>query len=611
MADNKQVHSLLSTPSKDKWKRIGLHRRAGILVPLFYIWSRKSLGIGDFHDMKLMIDWCEKTGKSILQLLPMNEVGPLFCPYDSISSFALEPAYLSLRSLKAFKNNSVKEAIDDIGKCYPPGQGHVDYHIKAEKLKLLWDIYLEGNDHHSKDFKNFIEKNAYWINDFALFKTLKEYHGGRPWYEWEERFAKRDKKELANFKEERQNEVTFHMWVQWLLYKQFREARDYASSKDILIKGDLPLLVSRDSADVWAHPEFFKLDYVSGAPPDMYCAKGQRWGMPTYNWDNISADRYRYIKEKMKYAENFYDLLRIDHVVGLFRIWTIPYNEPFENQGLNGFFDPPDENVWGRHGREILSLINGSTGMLICAEDLGVVPKVCIKALKDFGIPGNEVQRWVKDWSVKHDFLDPGEYRLASVSMLSTHDTTNWPAWWENEAGTVDQALFKRKCDERGINYDYVRDRLFDPVRSRHGRLRWLNTVESSETLASILGKGKDQIMDFIDMYENTFKEKEKLWKHLKLKGPMREESDIEVASAVLKFTLDSRSIFSIQLLIDLLGLTHTLKGDPHQYRINMPGTISKKNWSLTMPISLEELLEHKINKEIKKMTAASGRLDG
>ena len=158
------------------------------------------------------------------------------------------------------------------------------------------------------------------------------------------------------------------MWVQWQAYKQFKAAKAYASEKGILLKGDLPILVSRDSADVWAHTEFFKLEFAAGAPPDMYCSRGQRWGMPTYNWEAKSADGYRYFKAKLKYAENFYDILRVDHVVGLFRIWSIPYNDPPENEGLHGSFDPWDQGLWDRNGRERLSLILDNTCLLYTSD---------------------------------------------------------------------------------------------------------------------------------------------------------------------------------------------------------------------------------------------------
>ena len=286
----------------------------------------------------------------------------------------------------------------------------------------------------------------------------------------------------------------------------------------------------------------------------------------------------------------------------------LPYDEPLETEGLKGFFDPADEDVWRDHGEKILSVMSDNTDMLLCAEDLGMVPKACPEVLKEFGVPGNDVQRWVKDWAVSHDFLAPEEYRTVSVAMLSTHDTTNWAAWWENEAGTVDQALFIRKCRERGIDFESVKGSLFDMKRSGRGRLRWQDSVSTKEIYVGILGKNEELLADFLDMYENSYREKEKLWAQFKIKDPIRQKCDAEIIGSALDITLSSRSIFSIELLIDYLYLADTFKGDPYQYRINVPGTIARTNWSLTLPLSLEELLSHKVTGKIRSMVDASDR---
>ncbi|MFA5146249.1 MAG: 4-alpha-glucanotransferase [Candidatus Omnitrophota bacterium] len=586
------MKELLKTASKDKWRRIGLKKRSGVLVPLFSVYSKDSVGIGDLGDIKLLVDWCAGTGNSILQLLPMNETGPTSCPYDALSSFALEPAYISLKKVPASGEKSVKASVAGLKKRFPLASGRVDYSIKSEKLKVLKEIYRLEGDPGSKEFADFKRENAYWLEDFCLFRVLKDLHGGKPWYEWDGKYKDRSREALDIFRAEREEDVAFLAWVQWKLWSQFRDAKRYAADKGILIKGDLPILISRDSADVWSRREFFRLEYAAGAPPDVYCAKGQRWGVPTYNWERIAADGYRYIKEKLRYAENFYDILRIDHVVGLFRIWSIPYDEPAESEGLKGFFDPGDERVWEEHGRNILSVMDGSTSVLLCAEDLGVIPKACPEVLKKMGMPGNEVQRWVKDWKTKHDFLKPSEYRFLSVAMLSTHDTTNWAAWWENEAGTIDEMLFMRKCADRGIDGNSAKEKLFLACSSGHGRLRWRDEVDSTEYLVNVLGKKKEELADFIDLYENSYGEKKKLWKHLKLKGAMRERPDREIVKAALGITGRSRSIFRIELITDLLYAGGILEGDPYQYRINTPGTVSANNWSLIMPVSLERLLE-------------------
>lgn len=587
-------------------------RRAGVLVPLFSLYTKNSFGIGDFEDLKLLVDWCAMTGYSILQLLPMNEVGPTFCPYDSISSFALEPMYIRVPPSHSICNRFGASA-DIPG---PKGKGaqldivpRVDYSVKKEKEKILWDMFVAKDDIASNhEFKEFVKENAYWLDDFSIYRALKGYHEGAPWYEWNEGYKNRDSYILEEFAKEHKKELDFNKWVQWQAYLQFRDAKKYAESKKILLKGDLPILVSRDSADVWAHPDFFKLDFSAGAPPDMYCAKGQRWGMPTYNWEYIEADEFIYLKEKLRFAENFYDILRIDHVVGLFRIWSIPYNEPAENKGLNGFFDPQDERIWGEQGRKLLSVLQNNTDMILCGEDLGVIPQVCRDSLKEMNIPGNDVQRWVKDWQYRHDFLEPDEYRKLSVSMLSTHDTTNWAAWWENEAGTIDEDLFFRKCDNAGISYQSVKSELFDAKRSKHRRLRWRKDLNSIEKLAKALGRRPEEIGDFINLYENSYQEKERLWKHLKIKGPMREKSDPTIVKAALEITAAAESVFCIELIFDLLFLGDICKDDAYAYRINSPGTVSPDNWSLRIPILLEELLKHKITKEIKKIVVSSGR---
>ena len=589
---------------------MGLRRRAGFLAPLFSVYSRESIGIGDFADLKLLIDWAHQTGNSIVQLLPMNELGSLFCPYDSLSSFALEPMYVSLRDIPySKKDHDIEAEIKQLERVFLCPRDRVDYRIKKEKIRLLWAIYLRWNHSDSAAFKKFKDENAYWLEPFALYKVLKDYHRDSAWEEWEEKYLYRQAPALENFRIEHEKEMNFQMWVQWQLALQFKEVKAYAKSKKVLLKGDLPMHVSRDSADVWQHPEFFKLEFAAGAPPDMYCAKGQRWGMPTYNWERIAVDDNRYLKEKLKFAQNFYDILRIDHVVGLFRIWSIPYHEPMENKGLNGFFDPQDEKLWGEHGRKILSTMLANTGMLLCAEDLGVIPKVCTDTLRELGIPGNDVQRWVKDWKIRHDFLAPREYRSLSVAMLSTHDTTNWPAWWENEAGTVDEGLFMRKCQERGIDFLRVKDQLFDPILSCHNRLRWQNNIDSVDKLVWILGKRREEVGDFIEIYENTYREKEKLWEHLGLAGQMREKSDSKILRRALRITLESSAAFCINTIIDWLYLADVFKGDPYQYRINTPGTITENNWSLTIPLSLEELLKHKINKEIRSTISSSSRI--
>jgi 4-alpha-glucanotransferase len=204
----------LGTYSKNKWQRVGTHKRAGVVVPLFSIYFQKSLGIGELEDLKLVIDWANKTGNSVIQLLPLNEFGPTFCPYDSLSSFALEPVYISLRMIPGAEKKSIKTKLENIRKAYPTGKSHVDYRIKKEKIELAWDIFNEEGCPNTEEFKKFIGGNSYWLLDFALFKVLKDYHRGRPWYDWEDRYKNRNIDELEIFKKEHEREILFQIWIQ-------------------------------------------------------------------------------------------------------------------------------------------------------------------------------------------------------------------------------------------------------------------------------------------------------------------------------------------------------------------------------------------------------------
>ena len=593
----------LSTSSRKQWERIGLNRRAGVAVPLFSVYSQNSIGIGEWTDLIFLIDWCRLAGMSIIQLLPMNDTGSDFRPYDAQSTFALEPVYLAIPGLKAVDLNPFKKKISGLREAFPTGAGKVNYKIKEAKLSLLWEIFRSGTFVRSSEypayFERYVEENKFWLDDYAIFKVIKEKSQEKGWEFWHNSLSERSFDALKVFARENAERIIFHKWLQWQLYEQFKVIKKYAESRKVLLMGDLPFLVARDSADVWAHQDYFKLDFCSGAPPDMYFAHGQRWGMPVYNWENIAKNNYDYLKEKLKYAQNFYDLFRIDHAVGIFRVWSIPLSEPPETDGLNGTFDPVDERLWEEHGRKILSVMVENTAMLPCAEDLGVVPLCSYKVLAELGIPGIEVQRWSKYWENSYDFKAAGDYRKNSVSTVSTHDSSFLCAWWKFEAGTADEQMFKRKCREKGISFDAIMDKLFDLNNSFYGRLRWKESVRDTAVLLKALSLAEDQAGDFISIYRESFGEKEKFLKYL-------EGSDSSSLSEISRKAFEkasaSASIFSVQLLPDILSVDCWNECDLWDFRVNTPGTVSDKNWSLVMPLSLEDILALPMNNVIKNI---------
>lgn len=606
---NQAYAHFLSSRCAKQWSRLGIQRRSGVAIPLFSLYSKDSVGIGELPDLKLLVDWCHAGGLSLIQLLPMNDVGFDFRPYDAQSSFALDPMYLSLSHLEEVDLKPFQKEISVLRKKFPPGPPRVNYQVKAAKLELLSRIYTKNVAKFPADFDRYSDENRFWLEDYALFKVLKEIHEEKGWEEWP---PVHKQKQIAALQEIHLNHVeriNFYKWLQWQLYLQFRAVKLYAEERQVLIVGDLPFLVSRDSSDVWAHQDCFKLDCSSGAPPDLYFARGQRWGMPPYNWDAIAHHRYDYLVEKLRAAQNFYDFFRIDHFVGLFRLWTIPASEPPENAGLHGTFDPREEHLWEEHGRRILSVMVENTRMLPCAEDLGTIPACSYRVLEEFGVPGIDVQRWVRDWNQTYAFKPPEQYRKNSVANISTHDMSTLCGWWQYEAGTADEILFKRKCESRGISFDAVKNQLFDLARSQHNRLRWKKEIGSVGAFLSILNLREDQARDFVDIYKSSFDEKEKFWNFLGLDGEPEEKPSPAFIRQVLEKINATASIFSIQLIQDWLSLGNLLPGDPWEWRINFPGSISEKNWVWVLPFPLEKLLTLPLNRALQSLNTAASRI--
>lgn len=419
--------------------------------------------------------------------------------------------------------------------------------------------------------------------------------------------------------EANRRETAFYQWIQWQLYEQLKELKSYASMNGVLLMGDLPFLVSRESADVWAHQSansgYFKLELSSGAPPDMYFAFGQKWGMPPYDWENIGKDNYTYIIDRLKYAENFYHIYRIDHFIGLFRIWTVDYYET--DNAFEGKFDPEDEKLWERHGKDIIKVMLNSSKMLPCAEDLGTVPECSYKTLKEFGILGTDFQRFNKNKS-DYSFISPDNYRKNSVANLSTHDSSIFINWWKYEAGTIEKNLFKMLCNAKKINgrrYIHIKKKLFGPT-AQYGRLRWKKKIKNINSLLKILALPEKESIDIISLYKVSYNEKNKFLKYIvRACGEHLSSNQSKPSALLVKKCLErisqSSSIFSIQLLQDWLSLDKDLlkKMNHLSYRINIPGIISRNNWTLRVPLSLERMMKLEVNGEIKRIVNATKRI--
>lgn len=353
------------------------------------------------------------------------------------------------------------------------GQQLFDTRIKPAKLALLREIFSQSKP--AENFSEFKKQEEKWLEPYVQFKTLKAKFNYQAWWTWEKSFRERGPEALAQWCKDAAADMEFERWLQWQAAIQLEESHRQVNRKGVFLMGDLPFLVSRDSADVWANPHFFKLDHSSGAPPDMYFSGGQVWGMPPHDWDNQEKAGFDYLKQKVAYASRFYDLFRIDHFVGLFRVWTFKHSPDGQVQKDTGAFDPPDEKDWESHGRKILDAILESSMLLPCAEDLGVVPNCSSPVLRDYGIPGMEIQRWTRHWEGDGSWKKSEEYRPNSLAAISTHDMTPLELWWKSEASAgPERTLFNQY-----LNGNFS-EPTFDFIKSA------LNACLSTESIFSI-----------------------------------------------------------------------------------------------------------------------------
>lgn len=607
---------LKQTKTESKWEKFGMKKRAGVAVPLFSVRSRKSIGIGEIPDIKLIIKWCKLTGNTILQLLPLNDTGFDFAPYNSVSSFALDPMYLSIQGLKDVNLSPFKKDIRELRTKFQNTKNKVDYAIKQEKIDLLWRIYKRAYLNGIRRFDRFIDDNYIWLKDYAIYKVLKFVNGNAGWEDWDDEFKNRDSKALEEFERSNIEKLRFHYWMQWQLFEQLQSVKKYAADKSVFIMGDIPFLVSKDSCDVWANRKYFNLNLLSGAPPDMYFSKGQRWGMPPYNIEEVEKDKFIYFTNKLKYAENFYDMYRIDHFVGFFRVWTIDKNEPLASGGLNGKFLPEDKTIWEDTGKKLLDTMITNSDLLPCAEDLGTVPECSPKVLWEYGVPGMDVQRWVKD---SNEFIPKEKFRWLTAVTVSTHDSSSLVDWWYNEIGTIDGLLFNRLLNEKGFEeagIEKIKNELFDLENSNYNRLRWKEEIVSHNTLLDVLGLPIDNCWDIIVLYDESFGEKEKF-----LNRVFEDDADAnrkyrngkvttEFVKRVLEFLCGCDSIFCVQLLQEYLCLDENFlrKIEERSFRINFPGIVNDENWTGVLPIYLENICELGINKDLKELNELNDR---
>ena len=319
---------------------------AGTLVPVFSLRTKGSFGVGDFGDLKMMIDWVAETKQKVLQVLPINDTTSTHTwtdsyPYSCISIFALHPQYADLRQLpqiadkkKAAEFEALRKELNELKQ--------IDYErVNDAKTDYLRIIFQQEGEQVMKtlDFKQFLKDNEHWLVPYAQYCHLRDTFGNVDFSTWKghETWHEQDRGALLNPRSKEFKNVAFYYYVQFVLNNQMRDAHEYAMARGVILKGDIPIGVNRNGCDVWHEPQYFNLNSQAGAPPDSFSVNGQNWGFPTYNWQRMIEDGCQWWIRRFQNMSKFFDAYRIDHVLGFFRIWAIPTSCV---HGLLGQFAP-------------------------------------------------------------------------------------------------------------------------------------------------------------------------------------------------------------------------------------------------------------------------------
>lgn len=548
-----------------------LWKGAGVNIPVFSLRSAKSFGVGEFRDLKLLIDWAKQTGIKLIQLLPINDTSAQDSwkdsyPYAAISSFALHPLYINLEKVAGRSGAPVIKGIRKKQKQLNE-LPQVDYEAvmksKRAALRALFDLQKESLKEDLRYFE-FFELNRHWLVPYAVFCYLKSKNKTADFEKWKQHsvYSETAVQKLASPSQKHYDEIALHYFIQYHLHLQLSEIVLYAHRQNITLKGDIPIGIYRYSCDAWVNPSLYNMEEQAGAPPDDFAAKGQNWGFPTYNWDRMKEDDFKWWRTRFDQLSNYFDVFRIDHILGFFRIWSIPesslegvmghfdpalpvhrsefdkrniffdkdrYCKPFINDaivdalfekeaatvkniflepGKNGTYDLKSfaatqksaleymkehgllqfkdrifqliSNVilfevagsegqqfhfriaisktssfgqldeitrnrlldlyhdyyyhrqdyfWKKQAMQKLPQLKRSTRMLVCGEDLGMVPHCVPEVMNDLGIISLEVQRMPKQQF--KEFFHPDDAHYLAVVTPSTHDMSTIREWWE------------------------------------------------------------------------------------------------------------------------------------------------------------------------------------
>lgn len=397
-------------------------RRAGILLHITSL-----PGSLDFADMGAeayrFIDFLATSGITVWQILPLGPTGLDLSPYQCFSAHAGNPQLISLEWLQ--KRGWLSHQDGDEPE---PGDS---WNFRLRSLQKAYDRFSSNAGNNEKQrFESFIEDHDYWLRNYALYTVLRENYEMKSWVEWPDQFRNRDPAALSVFSEKNRDMLTSIKFQQFAFFEQWLQLRDYANQHGVRVLGDMPIFVAHDSADVWAHPEYFELDemghakFVAGTPPDYFSETGQRWGNPQYRWNRIETDNFSWWLDRFRTQASLFDGVRIDHFRGLSAYWQIPAEDTTAENGR--WVKAPGDKL-------LQSLTRSFPQVSMIAEDLGTITTDVIALRDKYKLPGMNVLQFAFDGSPDNPYL-PKNHKKHSVVYTGTHDNDTSLSWFQSQS---------------------------------------------------------------------------------------------------------------------------------------------------------------------------------
>ena len=418
-------------------------------------------GIGDLGNPAYkFVNFLAESKQKIWQILPLGPTGYGNSPYLCYSAIAGNPILISLNLLEEAGWLSPEDFTQNPKPNFPID--YVDFDLvgpyKMALLERAYENFIVSRSSEEKElFELFCQQQASWLDDYALFMSLKQAHDGASWYQWDREIATRDQLAISNWREKLASSISYHQFLQYVFFQQWSLLKSYANERDILIFGDIPIYVAHDSADVWASPENFLLDsqtglvkLMAGVPPDYFSETGQLWGNPVYNWENLETTGFSWWLERIEKIFTLVDLVRIDHFRGFEAFWAVPQGEKTAQHGQ--WIKAP--------GEEFFTILRDKLGQLpIVAEDLGVITPEVEKLRDDFSLPGMKILQFAFGSDSANPFLPYNLNNQRCVIYTGTHDNDTAVGWFESLSNWERTRVidYLGYISSRGIHWQLIR----------------------------------------------------------------------------------------------------------------------------------------------------------